>query len=584
MVSDVKGLPGNGCLRGRLLALSVSFITGPSLAVLSGETGQIQGTAPTATENLQVLFPGGTNFVTNNAMVGLGQIPDQFTVSSSVEGLILQDADGDSGLSALVDTTSASLSWKHNETPLTVTQLGQPFGSNFLGKVLTLEVNAPVTINSVSGLPTTSDPQSLTTTYTLSVPDNLPTLDVNGQTFALTDGFPTTVFGGAFFDIWMNGSSTAINGDYTWSTNQPWVTLSNDGRVEFTRLPTGPESRTVYITATHKHNGDIWTHSFTVENWFTSSGEQTMNWNSAVAYCTTQGFILASESDVTSGTDMRGMGSLFAEWGPMKNYSNSSIVNGFHWTSTPQNTDRYRLITVSNGSPTSSTKDWNSRAICRENRGETIAYGDFNVASGAIADDTAANALSATVKDGTGDPVPDIAVEFSVTSGAATPATQTVTTDSNGVATASLVSRVAGSNQVTASVGGNTTTAKTSTFLIAVGTESIAGSQRVTFYPRTFSTAFEPDDGHIFDDTCLTVTGSVRAVAIAASSPVSGWGDTTLSYNTAGDYSWSLVVSNSCGMPVSGTVVTQLFRYDGAAEKKYFPVNVNSQGGHINEE
>jgi adhesin/invasin len=90
---------------------------------------------------------------------------------------------------------------------------------------------------------------------------------------------------------------------------------------------------------------------------------------------------------------------------------------------------------------------------------------DFTVASGALANGTAPNALSATVRDGNGNLLgAGIDVTFTVT-GAATPATQTVQTDANGVATANLVSLVAADNQVTATVGANTTAEKTSTFV-----------------------------------------------------------------------------------------------------------------------
>ncbi|MFZ1871280.1 MAG: DUF823 domain-containing adhesin, partial [Chania sp.] len=64
---------------------------------------------------------------------------------------------------------------------------------------------------------------------------------------------------------------------------------------------------------------------------------------------------------------------------------------------------------------------------------------------------------------------------FTVTSGAATPASQTVQTSASGVATAALVSLVAAGNQVTARVGSFTTVAQTSTFVVAPLTVSIAG-------------------------------------------------------------------------------------------------------------
>ncbi|HDL6964634.1 TPA: inverse autotransporter beta domain-containing protein, partial [Yersinia enterocolitica] len=105
----------------------------------------------------------------------------------------------------------------------------------------------------------------------------------------------------------------------------------------------------------------------------------------------------------------------------------------------------------------------------------TIADGDFTVTTdNAVANGTATNALSATVKDAQGNPVGNIAVTFAVTSGDATPTGRTVQTNTQGVATASLVSVVAGDNAVTASVGNMTTAARTSSFVADSSTATIA--------------------------------------------------------------------------------------------------------------
>ncbi|MFZ1873271.1 MAG: inverse autotransporter beta domain-containing protein, partial [Chania sp.] len=100
---------------------------------------------------------------------------------------------------------------------------------------------------------------------------------------------------------------------------------------------------------------------------------------------------------------------------------------------------------------------------------------DFIVANGAVANGKALNAISAKVHDAQGNSVSNINVTFTVTSGAATLVGQTspskiamaaqakltVQTDASGVATAALVSLVAGDNQVTATVGSHTTAAQT---------------------------------------------------------------------------------------------------------------------------
>ncbi|WP_186369565.1 Ig-like domain-containing protein, partial [Yersinia alsatica] len=98
-----------------------------------------------------------------------------------------------------------------------------------------------------------------------------------------------------------------------------------------------------------------------------------------------------------------------------------------------------------------------------------ITETDFSVASGAVANNTSTNALSATVKDGNGNVVPNVSVTFVVTGGATfaggTLTSLTATTNNDGVATAELVSLVAGDHPVTAAVGSNVTVPKNSTFI-----------------------------------------------------------------------------------------------------------------------
>ncbi|CNI94667.1 invasin [Yersinia frederiksenii] len=118
----------------------------------------------------------------------------------------------------------------------------------------------------------------------------------------------------------------------------------------------------------------------------------------------------------------------------------------------------------------------NSAFIADETTAE-ITETDFSVASGAVANNSATNALSATVKDGNGNVVPNVDVTFTVTGGAtfdgASQTSLTVNTDSSGVATAGLVSRIAGGNAVTATVGTYTTAAKTSTFIVDEATAAV---------------------------------------------------------------------------------------------------------------
>uniref|UniRef100_UPI001643A78D beta strand repeat-containing protein n=1 Tax=Yersinia alsatica TaxID=2890317 RepID=UPI001643A78D len=118
----------------------------------------------------------------------------------------------------------------------------------------------------------------------------------------------------------------------------------------------------------------------------------------------------------------------------------------------------------------------NSTFIADETTAE-ITETDFSVASGAVANNTSTNALSATVKDGNGNAVPNVSVTFVVTGGATfaggSLTSLTATTNNSGVATAALVSLVAGDHPVTATVGSNVTVPKNSTFIADETTAAI---------------------------------------------------------------------------------------------------------------
>ncbi|WP_315851121.1 YrIlm family inverse autotransporter adhesin [Yersinia aldovae] len=128
---------------------------------------------------------------------------------------------------------------------------------------------------------------------------------------------------------------------------------------------------------------------------------------------------------------------------------------------------------------------------------------DFTVDTGALADNTATNALSATVKDVNGNVVPNVVVTFAVTVGSATLSSATATTDVNGVATATLKSTVAETNQVTASVRGTATAAKPSAFVAPPAFTGIT----VNGHDFAITDGF-PTTGFIGAEFTLNVTGS----------------------------------------------------------------------------
>lgn len=323
------------------------FSINSAYAVQSGSTGQIQGSAPTINGDLQVLYPDGMRIMSQNETLSLTYIPDRFTISSESTGLTAYDSDGDTGLHVQIHSTEGSLNWFYNDIPLTPNELTTSLGSSFTGKILTLVVNAPVTVTSTSGFPTTEGPRPHTSVYTISVPLPVPStarIAVNNTTFLINQDFPTTGFSGAFFDFLMNGISTDTNGNYQWASDQPWVAVSNNGRVTLLRQPTGQENGTVIITAEERDSGRVLEYHFTVEKWFTNAGSSVMNWSDADESCRVRGQELPLRMALTSGILVRGIGSLFAEWGPMNSYSGAGFVGNYYWTS-EQNSSSYYFTT-----------------------------------------------------------------------------------------------------------------------------------------------------------------------------------------------------------------------------------------------
>lgn len=136
-------------------------------AEMSNSTGTIEGRPPTATGALSVMFPGGTTAVTNNAVVSTTLKPTDFGVSAL--GLTLQDLDGDTGLSSSMEPAAVTWNWQYNNVALTPAQLAAPFSTNFLGKTLTVTASAPVTVSSLTGVPTAAVPAPSAVPHTRSL-------------------------------------------------------------------------------------------------------------------------------------------------------------------------------------------------------------------------------------------------------------------------------------------------------------------------------------------------------------------------------------------------------------------------------
>ncbi|HEN3637181.1 TPA: inverse autotransporter beta domain-containing protein [Yersinia enterocolitica] len=134
----------------------------------------------------------------------------------------------------------------------------------------------------------------------------------NGQAFTADAGFPKTAFTNAKFQVQINGGVTS-NNNYTWTTSSSAVSLSDTGIVTF--LASAPSSNNITITATPKTGGAAMTYIFRITDWFYAINSFTQSWQIALDNCYSKSLDLPILSKLTSGQGIRGVGSLWGEWG-----------------------------------------------------------------------------------------------------------------------------------------------------------------------------------------------------------------------------------------------------------------------------
>jgi adhesin/invasin len=351
----------------------VSDLTGTSVGgVTSGGgtyTSNVSGTAAgTATITVKL---GGVAFAVTPATVTLTAGAPSATTSTLVASptsivadgstlstltLTLKDANNNpvAGQSATFTSTLAGT------TVWTVTDHGDGTYTAYLTG--TAEGTATITVK-LGGVAFAVTPATVTLT---AVPPT--TLDVNGKTFSLSAGFPTTGFAYAKFQVLIHG---AVNNNlkYNWTVDQSWVSVDASGNVTFTGAAT-TATKAVTITATPKTVGTPFTYTFTVNKWFTSNGTTTMNWSDASSLCTGQG-ALPTQLDMSNapGTGSRGtraVGALWSEWGAVNNYPGSGLVSGSYWSSDRYAIDYYLLVSMVNGAVEGSPSSNNFNVSCRK--------------------------------------------------------------------------------------------------------------------------------------------------------------------------------------------------------------------------
>lgn len=202
---------------------------------------------------------------------------------------------------------------------------------------------------------------SATVNTTFVTVPTLPFTDiaVNGTTCGVDAGFPGTGFTGAEFTLNASGPAS----DYTWSSSSTWATVDSSGKVRFTQKG---DSTPVIITATPTAGGDPLSYTFTVGSWFINNGETFMNWSDAAAWCTAQGAEQSTMAGLTQGTDTRGVGSLWSEWGRMGNYSSSGFGSSYYWTSEANGIGNHYNVNLNNGNVNSNNDSNNNYVACRQ--------------------------------------------------------------------------------------------------------------------------------------------------------------------------------------------------------------------------
>lgn len=190
-------------------------------------------------------------------------------------------------------------------------------------------------------------------------------LSVNGTTFASNSGFPTTGFANAVFQVQVN-NSVSQNGNFIWSSDRNWVSVDGTGKVTFTGTATSA-TKTVTIFARPVSGGNDLTWTFSVNKWFSNNGgAPTMLWSAASTYCTSNGTLQPTISEISVGSGNRSVGQVFSEWGPIQNYAGSGFVGGRHWTSESDGGSGHYFVYFYNGNINHLADPYEASVVCKK--------------------------------------------------------------------------------------------------------------------------------------------------------------------------------------------------------------------------
>ncbi|WP_145507725.1 Ig-like domain-containing protein [Yersinia hibernica] len=168
------------------------------------------------------------------------------------------------------------------------------------------------------------------------------------QNFSFNEGFPTTGYANAKFQINATGN-IASNTNYTWASNETTaMNVDNEGNV--TLIDSNIRNKSVKITA--RDNVNAYRYEFKVTSWFMVAAAY-KKFSDAQAFCSSAGMVIPSRGQLTKGEGIRGIGSLWSEWQRPASWA-AGDVNTAYWSDTqPSAMPGYRyMVNIVNGDGT----------------------------------------------------------------------------------------------------------------------------------------------------------------------------------------------------------------------------------------
>ena len=179
----------------------------------------------------------------------------------------------------------------------------------------------------------------------------------SNKTFYTEDGFPTTGYPNAKFQINASGNAES-NSNYAWtSSDSSSATVDSAGNVT---LSANSLNKSINITA--KDNTNAYRYTFKVTRWFQNLSKLNTHIETGNA-CAELGMRIPERDHLTLGQNNRRIGSLWSEWARPSGWPTGDI-NTAYWTVTDDGYSRVYLVIMSDGG-----------SISKDSHGAYIEYG-----------------------------------------------------------------------------------------------------------------------------------------------------------------------------------------------------------------